>query len=103
MGEVTQARGPVDSRTGIVALVSQPHFPGVNTDAQPERGQRRPLQVQRGGRRIRRAAERDHKAVALALLDRTHSVMGHDHFGQHLIEALDRSVHFLRLGLPQSC
>ena len=45
--------------------------------------------------------ERDHEAVALALLDRAHAVMGGDRVGHRLVEARDGGGHLVRLGLPQ--
>ena len=85
----------------VVALVAQLHVAGVHADAQLDRCQRCPLQVQRAGHRVGGARERDHEAVALALLDRTHTVVGGDDVRQRLVEARDGGRHRLGLGLPQ--
>ena len=45
VGQIAQACGPVDGRTDVVALVAQLHLTGMHADAQPDRGQRRPLQL----------------------------------------------------------
>ena len=50
---------------------------------------------------VGRAGERDHEAVALALLDRAHTITGGDDVQQHPIQARYRSAHLVRLGLPQ--
>ena len=78
VGQIAQPRGAVDRRAGVVTLIAQLHLAGVHPDAQPDRGQRRPLQLQRSRHRIGGAGERRHEAVALALLDRAHPVMGGD-------------------------
>ena len=57
--------------------------------------------LQRAGHRVRGAGERDDEAVALALLDGPHAVVGGDRVGQRLVEALDGGLHRLGLGLPQ--
>ena len=47
MPQIAQPRGAVDGRAGIVAFIAQLDFTGVHTDAQPDRRQRRSLQLQR--------------------------------------------------------
>ena len=78
VGEIAQPCGPVDRRADVVAFVAQLHLAGVHADAQPDRRERRPLQVQRARHRVAGAGERDHEAVALALLDRPHPAVGGD-------------------------
>ena len=75
-GQIPDARRSVDAGTGVVALVVHLRLSGMHTDAQPDRGQRRPLQLQCARSRLARAGERDHKAVALTLLDRPHPAVG---------------------------
>ena len=99
--EVAQPGGAVDRRADVVAFVAQVHVAGVHADAQLDRRQRRPLQIQRAGHRVGGAGERDDEAVALTLLDGPHTVVGGDRVGQCLIEACDRGCHLLGLGLPQ--
>ena len=101
VAQVAQPRGPVDRGTGVVAFIAQLDLTGVHPDAQPDRGQRCPLQRQGSGHRVRCAGERRHKTVALALLDRAHPVMGGDDITYDLVETRDRSRHHLGLGLPQ--
>ncbi len=50
----------------------------MHPDAQPDRGQRRPLQRQRARHRVATRGERGHEAVTLALFERAHPVMGGD-------------------------
>ena len=102
VGEVAQPRGAVDRRADVVAFVAQLDVAGVHADAQLDRCQRRPLQLQRAGHRVGGAGERDDEAVALALLDRSHTVVGGDRVGQRLVEARDRGLHRVGLGLPQA-
>ena len=101
VGEIAQPRGAVDRRADVVALVAQLHVAGVHADAQLDRRQRCPLQVQGTSHRVGGAGERDDEAVALALLDGPHTVVGGDRIGQCLVEARDRGLHRLGLGLPQ--
>ena len=79
MSQVPQPSGAIDRRSDVVTLVAKPNFAGVDPDAQPDRRQRRSLQVQRAGHRVGGAGESDHEAVALALLNRADSITGgHD-------------------------
>jgi hypothetical protein len=73
----------------------------MDPDAQPDRGQRCALQLQRARHRIGRASERRHKAVALALLDRAHTIVCGDDVRHRLIQTSDRGGHLAGLGLPQ--
>ena len=52
VGQIAQPRGAVDRRADVVALVAQLHLAGVHADAQPDRRQRRPLQLQRARHRV---------------------------------------------------
>ena len=74
MSQVAQPGGAVDRRTDVVAfpagLAAQLHVAGVDPDAQPDRRQRRPLQIQRASHRVSRPGECNYEAVALALLHR---------------------------------
>ena len=81
VGEIAQPRRPVDRRADVITLIAQLHLSGMHTDAQPDRGQRRPLQLQCARSRLGRAGERDHKAVALTLLDRPHPAVGGEQVG----------------------
>ena len=101
MSQVPQSSGAIDRRPDVVALVPKPNLAGVDPDAQPDRGQRCPLQVQRTSDRVGRAGESDHEAVALALLDRADSITGGDDVQHHLIEARHSGGHLIRLGFPQ--
>ncbi|CNY69446.1 Uncharacterised protein [Mycobacterium tuberculosis] len=101
MRQVTQARGPVDGRTGIVAFVAERDLPGVHAYAQPDRCEPRSLQVQRGGHGIRRAGEREDKAITLTLLDWAYAVMGGNHTRHGFVEARHGSTHVVWMGLPQ--
>ena len=67
--QIAQVCGPVDGRTDVVALVAQPHLPGMHADTQPDRGQRCALQLQRTRHRVAGTRERDHEVIALALFD----------------------------------
>jgi hypothetical protein len=73
--KVAQPRRPVDGRADVVALVTQLHLTRVHADAQPDRGQRRPLQVQRTRHRVAGTRERDHEAIAFTLFDRPDTAM----------------------------
>ena len=99
--EVANTRGAVDRRPDVVGLVAQLDFAGVQPDAQPDRGQRRTLQIERARHRVTRAPERDDEAVALTLLDGSHAAVGTDHFGQSAVESAEGGGHLLGLGLPQ--
>jgi hypothetical protein len=99
--QIAQPRGAIDRWADVVSLVAQPHLTGVHPDTQPDRRQRCPLQIQRAGRRIGGAGERDHKAIALALFDRADSVMGGDRLGHRPVEAGHGGGHLLGLALPQ--
>ena len=99
--QIAQPRGPIDGRTDVVALVAQLDLTGMDADAQPDRGQRRLLQIQGTQNGIAGAPERDHETVALALFDRPHPVVGGDGVGDGLIEARESGGHLLGLGLPQ--
>ena len=101
MPQIAQPRGPIDRRTRVVSLIAQLHLTGMHPDAQPDRGQRRPLQLQGSGHRVGRAGERRHEAVALALLDRAHTVVRGDDITDDVVESRDRARHHLGLGLPQ--
>ena len=103
MAQIAQPRGAVDHRPGVVALIAQQHLAGVDPDAQPDRRQRCPLQLQRTGRRVGRAGERRHKTVTLTLLDRPHTAMGGNQITQRVIQARKGRRHLLGLGLPQPC
>ncbi len=99
--QIAQPRRAVDGRAGVVALVAQLHLAGVHPDTQPDRGQRRSLQLEGAGHRIGGARERGHETVTLALLDRAHTVMGGDDIAHDLVEPRNRGRHLLGLGLPQ--
>src|SRR5262249_41587842 len=58
-------------------------------------------QATRTRQRVGGAGERGREAVALALFNRTHPVMGGDDVGHDLVEARDRSGHLVGLDLPQ--
>jgi hypothetical protein len=73
----------------------------MHADTQPDWGQRRPLQLQRTPHRVSGAGERDHEAIALALLDRPQAIMGSDDVAHHAVLARNRRRHLIRLGLPQ--
>jgi hypothetical protein len=73
----------------------------MHSDAQPDRGQRCPLQHKCTRDRVAGTGERDHEAIALALLDRAHTAMGGDDIGEGAVEVRDRGGHHLGLGLPQ--
>ena len=101
MPQIPQPGRAVDRRAGVVTLIAQLHLTGMHPNAQPDRSQRRPLQLHRGRHRIRSTGERRHKTVALTLLDRAHAVMGGDDVTDHLVEPRNRGRHHLGLGLPQ--
>ena len=101
VGQVAQPGGAVDRRADVVGLVAQLYVAGVDADAQLDRCQRCPLQVQRTGHRVGGARERDHEAVALALFHGSHALVGGDRVRQCLVEARDSGLHRLGLGLPQ--
>jgi hypothetical protein len=101
MGQITQPRAPVDGRTRVAAIIAQLHLAGMHRDAQPDRGQRCPLQLQRARHRVGGAGERGHETVALALLHWAHPAMGGDDIGHDVLEACDRGGHLIGLGLPQ--
>ena len=101
VGQVAQSGRAIDGRADVVALIPQPYLASVDPDAQPNRRQRRPLQIQGAGDRVGRPAECDHEAVALTLLDRSYAVVGCDRFAQCLVQACHRGGHHLGLGLPQ--
>lgn len=73
----------------------------LHPGGQPQRGQRGALQRQRTSECIAGTVERDHEAVALALLDRTYRVVIGDESGEGAIELDDRRRRLLRLGFPQ--
>src|SRR5258705_3295223 len=75
----------------------------MHADAQPDRGQRRTLQLERTRPRVAGPRERHHEAIALALFARPPTVMGGDDLPHRAIEPRDGGRHLLRLGLPQSC
>ena len=101
MRQIAQPRGLVDRRARVVALVAQLHVAGVHPDAQLDRREIRPLQLQRARHRVAGARERRDEAVALALLDGADAVVLRDEFRGGPIHARDRGRHRLRLGLPQ--
>ena len=80
VAEIAQSCGAVDGRAGVVAFVAQLDFTGVDTDAQPDRGQGSALQLQGAGHRVGGASEGRHEAVALALFDGSHAVVRGDGF-----------------------
>jgi hypothetical protein len=61
-----------------------------------------PLQLQSARHRVAGTRERNHEAIAFALFDRPHTIMGGDDVGHRPIQQRDRSPHLVRLGLPQS-
>ena len=101
VGQIPQPCGAVDGRAGVVAVIAQLNLARVHPDAQPDRCQRRPLQLQRAGHRIRRPCERHHETVALTLLDRAHTIVGGDDLRHRLIQTSDGHGHLAGLGLPQ--
>ena len=101
VGQIAQTCGPIDGRADAVALVTQLHFAGMHADTQPDRRQRCALQLQRTRHRIAGTRERDYKAIALALFDRAHAVMGGDDLTHRAIEPRDGGRHLLRLRLPE--
>ena len=66
MGQVAQPCGPIDGRAEVAGLVAKLHLAGVHADAQPDRGERRPLQLQGTRHRVAGTRERDHEAVPAA-------------------------------------
>jgi hypothetical protein len=101
VAQIAQPCGAVDRRAGVVTFIAQLDFARVDPDAKPDRGQRRSLQLQHTGHRVGGAGERGHEAVAFALLDRAHPVVGGDDLVHCLILTSHRSGHLLRLGFPQ--
>ena len=85
----------------VVAFVAQLDLAGVDTDAQPDRRQRCPLQIEGARHRITGAGERDDEAVALALLHRPHPAVAGDDVRECAVEPRDGFRHLLGLGLPQ--
>ena len=69
MSEVANTGGAVDRRPDVVGLVAQLDFSGVQPNAQPDRRQRRALQIERACDRVTRASEGDDEAVALTLFE----------------------------------
>ena len=100
MGQIAQPRGPVDRGTDVIALIAQLHLAGVHADPQANRGQRRPLQLQRTRHRVTGPRERHHKAVTLALLHRAHSAIRGHQIRQCAIQPLKRRRHPLGLRFP---
>src|SRR5215207_6649423 len=92
VGQIAQACGPVDGRADVVALVTQLHLPGMHANAQPDRSERCPLQLQRARHRVAGPGERDHEAIAFALFDRPQTVMGGDELAHRPIEPRDGAV-----------
>jgi hypothetical protein len=99
--QIAQPGGPIDGRPDVVAFVAQLDLAGVQANAQPDRRQRCPLQVQRARNRIAGAGECDHEAVALALFYRPYPVVRADDLRQRAIHAGDRDGHVVRLCFPQ--
>ena len=99
--EIPESRGAVDGRADVVAGVAQADLAGVDSDAQPDRCQRRALQIQRARHRVRRTTEGDDEAVALPLLDRPDPGVGDECGGDGLIETRDGGGHLVGLGLPE--
>ncbi len=89
VAEIAQPRGAVDGRAGVVAFIAQLDLAGVHADPQPDRRQRRALHVQRRRQRIGCAGECRDEAVALALLDRAHAVVGGDDGRHDVVEPSD--------------
>src|ERR1700733_11176355 len=67
--QIAEPRSAVDRRAYVVAYVAQLRLPGVHPDPQPDRHQRRLLQLQRTRHRVTGPGERDNEAVAFTLLD----------------------------------
>jgi hypothetical protein len=99
--KVAQSSRLVDRGARVVALVAQLHIAGVHADAQLDRRQIRPLQLQRTRHSVAGAGKCGYKAVAFTLFDRAHTVVLGDELGGGLIHACDRGRHRLGLGRPQ--
>ncbi|WP_420716100.1 hypothetical protein [Mycobacterium sp. 94-17] len=102
MSQIAQPGGAIDRRADVVALIAQPHLAGVDPDPQPDRRQRRPLQIEGAGHRLSRAGKRDDEAVALTLLDGPDPAVGGDHLRQRLVQPCHSNGHLVGLGLPQA-
>src|ERR1700709_593220 len=87
VGQIAQPRSAVDGRARVVAFVAQLYLPGMYADSQPDGRQRPPLQLERTLNRVTGARERQHEAVALALLDRPHPAMDGDEIIYRTISA----------------
>ena len=101
MRQLTQSGGTVDGWAHVVARIAQLHLAGVQTDSQPDRCQRCPLQIQRACYSVGRPGERDDEAVAFTLLYRTHAAVGADQLGQRVIQVGYRCAHLVGSGLPK--
>ena len=101
MAEIAQSRGAVDGRAGVVALVAQLNLSGMQPNPQPDRGQRLALQPECTSHRIRRAGKRRDEAVALALFDGSHAVVGGDGVRYDLIHPRHGRDHLVGLAFPE--
>jgi hypothetical protein len=77
----------------VVAIVTQLDLAGVHSDAQADRGHRRPVQRQRTRDRVAGPREGHDEAVSLPLLDRPYPVMGANNVGQRAVQQRDRGGH----------
>jgi hypothetical protein len=75
----------------------------MDADAQPDRVKRYALQVQGAGHSVAGPPEGDDKAIALALLDRPHPVMGVHEPRQRAVEVRNGGGHLLGHRFPQRC
>ena len=100
MRQITQPRGAVDPRCREPIVIMKLHLTGAHPDAQPDRQQRGPLQLQRGRHRIGGPGERHLKTVTLAMFDRPHPAMGSDDIGHEFVQAAHRGGHDARACPP---
>ena len=101
VGQIAQPRGAVDRRTDVIAFVAQLHLAGVHADAQPDRGQRRPLQLQRSTppRRLARANATTKLSPSPCSTGRT-PPWAATRSGSALIQPRERRGHLARAGSP---
>ena len=99
--EIAQSRRAIHRRADVIALVSQLHLTGVQTDTQPDRRERRRLQFERTRHRVGSARERGDEAVAFALLDGPHTTVIRDDLRDGAIQPADRGCHLVVLRRPQ--
>jgi hypothetical protein len=97
MREITQARGPVDRRSDVVAFIAQSHLAGMQSDPQPDRRQGCSLQRECARHRIAGASERKYETIALPLFNRAHTVVGSGQIGQYVIETCNGGGHLIGL------